>query len=638
MKFLPSLLILLLLLTACFGEALPPEMIPPLVKERVPDSATDTLAALLATDPPQRDLADLAKRLKGVDVSAELPPKQNAVGDIETFWYLQDGTTNVQVSAELIYQSDLINMWVEEGVKFKQKAFDASVTTLENEIIPTNRIFFGDEPRPGIDGDDRINFLHLTSLGDTSATSVIAGYFSGSDLYPATANQFSNEREMLYINLSTGSFDSVDYYQVIAHELEHLIQANTDRNEASWIDEGLAELAAYVNGYTEVDSVNQYVGLTDVQLNNWSQGTSEDLPHYGASFLFSAYILDRFGEEATKMAVQSSENGFHGYQAMLDEIGSDLSTDTLFADWAVTNYLASIGQKPEPYRYNSVTVPDLQLFAEHDSFPVNHAGAVYQYGIDYIALEAEQPLTFNFTGSTQVNLIPTDPHSGSFFVSTYPADRSDMTLTRAFDLSATTTQTVTAKFWTWYQIEEGWDYGYVLVSADNGTTWQMLGNKVDFTEANPQGNNYGVGLTGESGFADEAVWREVFVDLTPYNGQQILLRFEYVTDDAVFEAGWAIDDIRIDALDYYEDFEHGLADWQAEGWIYHANTLSQSYIIRAIYISAETVRVEPLILDSNQTGQFELALDNNTNRVVLTISGNTPITKQRSAYSYTVEK
>ncbi|HFC12789.1 MAG TPA: hypothetical protein ENJ56_08085, partial [Anaerolineae bacterium] len=126
MKNLTALFILLLLLTACFGEESPPEVIPPLVKATVPDSGADTLSALLAAEIPQRDLAALAKRLKGVDVSAELPPKLNRVGDVETFWYLQDGTTNVQVSADLVYQSDLINMWVEEGVNYRQKAFDKS--------------------------------------------------------------------------------------------------------------------------------------------------------------------------------------------------------------------------------------------------------------------------------------------------------------------------------------------------------------------------------------------------------------------------------------------------------------------------------------------------------------------------------
>ncbi len=627
---------LALLAVGCFGEEVPEEVIPPLVVEPVPDAADETLAALLAADPPQRDLADLAQRLKGVDVSAELPPKQNTVGDTETFWYLQNGTTNSEVSAELAYQSDLLNMWVETGVRYSDSDLQASATELETKIIPTNRAFFGDEPRPGIDGDNRINFLHLESLGGSSATSVIAGYFSAADLYPRAANQFSNEREMLYINLDVASFASEAYFEVVAHELEHLIQSNTDRNEESWKDEGLAELSAFVNGYEDIDSVNQYVNLTDVQLNDWSNGTNEDLPHYGASFLWSAYFLDRFGEEATKKAVANEANGFQGYQATLDEIGSGLSTDQLFADWSIANYLTSIGRSEAPYSYDRVDVADIRLFADHDSFPAENTGAVYQYGTDYVRIEADGPVTLDFEGSSQVDMLPTSPHSGEMFVSTFPADRSDMTLTRPIDLTATDAQTVTLNFWSWYQIEEGWDYGYVAVSADSGQSWTLLGNKVDFTQANPQGNNYGVGLTGESGFEDHAVWRELFVDLTPFKGEEILLRFEYVTDDAVFEAGWAIDDIRIDAIGYSEDFENGLGGWEAAGWVHHANTLRQTFLLNAIFIGNDSVRVEPLTLDPTQSGTFTLNLNSGESSIVLTISGSTPITKQRAAYNYEI--
>ena len=637
MKYFPPLFLLIsLLLIGCMQPDIPDEVVPTLVVEAVPDDAAETLAALLAAEPPQRDLVALAQRLKGVDVSAELPPKLNSLGDVEMFWYLQGGQTNVQTSAELVYQSDMINMWVEEGVRFSEKDMLASATVLENDIIPTNRFFFGEEDRPGIDGDNRINFLHLADIGRNGATTAVAGYFSENDTYPAVANQFSNEREILFISLKSASFDSDDYYNFVAHELEHLIQANTDNNEASWVDEGMAELAAHVNTYGRDDATRQYARLTDVQLNDWSQGTHEDLAHYGGSFLFAAYFLDRFGEDATRLLISSAENGFAGFAYALAELDSDLTVDDLFADWVVANYLAGIKRTVAPWRYESVSVPALDTFAEHNDFPTENGGAVYQYGTDYIALNSAEPLTFEFTGSQRVDLLPTTPYSGRYFFSTYPADRSDMHLTREFDLTATEVETITLNFWSWYQIEEGWDYGYVTVSADDGATWEMLGNKVDFTEANPQGNNYGVALTGESGFEDEPVWRELFVDLTPYRGEEVLLRFEYITDQAVFEAGRAIDDITIDAIGYAEDFENGDGGWVAAGWLRHANTLAQTYLLRAIYLSDEDVRVEPLELDATQTGRFDLALNSDFDQVIITVSGNTPVTKQRVAYTYSV--
>ena len=39
------------------------------------------------------------------------------------------------------------------------------------------------------------------------------------------------------------------YEGVIAHELEHLLMNYSDAGELSWVDEGLADTAAFLNGY-----------------------------------------------------------------------------------------------------------------------------------------------------------------------------------------------------------------------------------------------------------------------------------------------------------------------------------------------------------------------------------------------------
>lgn len=608
------------------------EVIPTLVAEAPPDHAAETLNALQSADPPARDLADLAKRLKGVAVSP-VAPATRSVGEVETFWYLDGGDKNMQTSAELRLQSDNLSLWIEEGARVSDSDLAAALIVLDEEIVPTNRAFFGHEIDTG--GDSRINILHLESIGGNGGNTVVAGYFSSADFYPKAANEFSNERKMLYISLSSAPIGSESYYQVIAHELEHMIQATVDRNEVSWVDEGMAELAAYVNGYNEVDSVDSYLRLTDVQLNDWSNGSAEDLAHYGASFLFNAYFLDRFGEDAMKQLVQQEGNGLSGVDAVLQSIDSTLTVGNLFADWVAATYLTGIGRQVAPYSYGAVEIGAVELAADHDAFPVAELGAVNQYGTDYVRIESAEPVQFTFTGSQQSRLLPTDPFSGDYFVTTYPADRSDMMMTGAFDLTDVDADDVTLTFATWYQIEKGWDYGYVLVSADNGATWQTLPS-IYTTEANPHGNNYGVGLTGKSGLESDSVWTDVNIDLSEYKGKSILVRFEYITDDAVFEAGWAIDDIRIPAIDYVETFEDGLGDWELLGWARHSNILPQSFILQAIYLGETDVRIEPLALDINQQGSFTLALNDEFNAAVVTISGSTPVTKQPSAYRYTL--
>ncbi len=56
----------------------------------------------------------------------------------------------------------------------------------------------------------------------------------------------------------------------------------------------------------------------------------------------------------------------------------------------------------------------------------------------------------------------------------------------------------TLDFWTWYDIEDDWDYGYVMASTDGGVTWTPL-DTADTTEENPNGNSFGPALTGCSG-------------------------------------------------------------------------------------------------------------------------------------------
>ncbi|MCB9160169.1 MAG: immune inhibitor A [Caldilineaceae bacterium] len=62
-------------------------------------------------------------------------------------------------------------------------------------------------------------------------------------------------------------------------------------------------------------------------------------------------------------------------------------------------------------------------------------------------------------------------------------------------------------------------------------------------------------------------------DLSAYAGEQVQVRFEYVTDDAVTKSGWFIDDIAIPAIDYATDFEQGADGWESEGWLLTDNRL-----------------------------------------------------------------
>ena len=178
-----------------------------------------------------------------------------------------------------------------------------------------------------------------------------------------------------------------------------------------------------------------------------------------------------------------------------------------------------------------------------------------------------------------------DPHSGenAWFTSTGQND-ADVRLTRSIDVP----QGSDVRFWSWddYTIEEFWDYGFIEVSTDGGTTWEELvvrdeAGDVVSTNEDPNGNleNYfggkKNGLTGDTGG-----YRHDWVDLTPYAGTTIQLRLRLLTDAAFTERGWFADDFSVTAdgeTVFSDDVEGGdngwtatvesLSDTRGTGWV-----------------------------------------------------------------------
>jgi len=126
-------------------------------------------------------------------------------------------------------------------------------------------------------------------------------------------------------------------------------------------------------------------------------------------------------------------------------------------------------------------------------------------------------------------------HSGTqSFYGGYTNDRNaKLTSLYAHDIEAGDT----LFFWTWYEIEENWDYAYVEVSTDGGATYYNIPGNIT-TTYNPNGGNAGNGITGNSGG-----WILAEFPLDAYADSSVMLRFRYKTDGYVLEEGIYIDDI-----------------------------------------------------------------------------------------------
>jgi hypothetical protein len=240
-------------------------------------------------------------------------------------------------------------------------------------------------------------------------------------------------------------------------------------------------------------------------------------------------------------------------------------------------------------------------------------------------------LEIGFSGSTVVPLAGNEVHSGAYQWWAMRGDEGDARLTRAFDLSGLSQATLEA--WMWYDLEEDYDYGYVAVSADGGENWQLLSNE-HTTMDDPSGDSYGPALTGRSGGGATATWVEQAFDLSPYAGQEILVRFEVITDESVTRPGLALDDLAIPELGYTDDVENGDGGWQAEGWLRVTEKIPQAFLVQVIKLGPEP-QVQRMILDGDNQGSLTLSgLGTEINEAVLAISAVTPYTTEPATYSY----
>ena len=609
-----------------------PEVVPTISRPPADSVTSETIDTLNKTLVPENDPYELACRLeKKCDVTREVPGKEYKVGDKETFWILNGDTVeHNKITATLLYITPHTYFWAQDGASVNKNDMKKLMDTFETQIYPKDREFFGSEWTPGIDGDEHIFVVYADGLGASTA-----GYFNSTDSFSPVIKEYSNAHESFMVSITQDLGDEYTY-ATLAHEFVHMIQFPTDRNDQSWLTEGFAEVGAFLNGYGVGGWDWAYAGEPDLQLNDWNAEPGTNGPHYGQSFLYLTYFLDRFGEEATKALNTNPENGLSSVDDTLVDLnitdpqtGKVITADDVFMDWAAAMYLLDGNVGDGRYTYHNY--PDAPQTSETEQVSTCPSSVmdrtVNQYGIDYIKFDCTGDHTIHFSGSTVAGLLPADASSGEYVVWSNKGDESDMTLTREFDFTGASAP-IKISYKTWYNIEEEWDYLYLEVSTD-GKNWEIL-KTPSGTDSNPSGNAYGWGYTGSSGG-----WITEEVDLSEYAGKKVQLRFEYVTDAAVNEEGLMLDDISIDAINYKSDFETDDGGWVAAGFARLKNALPQTYRLTLI-VKGDTTTVTHIALNADQTAEIPVSLKSGE-EAVLIVSGMTRFTTIPAPYQVEVK-
>lgn len=593
--------------------------------------AFETLETLQTAIIPSADLVYLAERYEGkegIPLQLTTPPVIYQVGDKLDFYKLNVDTNKTsQITAVLRYATDNVYFWAEEGLDLGQSELDEVMAVFEDEIYPINQEFFGKEWLPGVDNDPHLYILYASDMGIH-----LAGYTASSDEVLTEAHEYSNAHEMFYINSDVQSLSDPYTLSVMAHEFQHLIHGYHDGNEELWLNEGFSELSTLLNGYEAggFDSLFSY--NTDVQLNDWSTNADENDAHYGASFLYVTYVLNRFGEDITKDIVADPLDGFTSIDHVLlqngltdPETGKPIIADDFFADWAITNYLNDPSY--EDGRYSYIIYPSAPAAAPTETITycdgVQLDRSVHQYGADYIELACDsEEIQLHFSGSSSVPILPVSTGTNKFMWSNR-ADSSATKLTREFDFTDVSGP-ITLTYNTWYDLEEDYDYLY-LIATENGGDGQIVLTP-SCTGLDLTGNSYGCGYNGRSNG-----WITEEADLTQFAGKSIMLSFEYITDEAVTAEGFIVDDISIPSIDYQTDFENDDGGWTSEGFVRIENAIPQSFLVSIIDSSGETP-VQKYTLGSGEELSLTLKALSQGDEYVLVVSGSSRYTRQQATY------
>jgi hypothetical protein len=455
---------------------------------------------------------------------------------------------------------------------------------------------------PGLGPEQRIILLHARLTG-------AGGYFNQGDEFPESIVPLSNDGEILYIDAGALESPGTPYNALAAHELQHLIHYHADPDEEAWVNEGLSQIAAEIVGGGS-DWLRTFLLQPDTQLNDWPD-TGDSTVHYAASELFFRYLLDRFGGAASARALLAEPgDGVAGVNAYLQRFGTTF--EDVFADWVAANYLDAPSGK---YAHRDLDARVKTKVAIRQ--PGSGEGDVSQFGADYLEVDAPGGV-FAFDGADSVS-IGVPPYDGAFWWAGR-GDGIDARLTRELDLTGLTSATLRFSFWT--QTERGWDYAYAAISTDGGQRWQALSGR-HTTDYDPVGNAYGPGYTGDSGG-----WQDEEIDLTPFAGQRVLLRFEYITDDATNLAGFAIDDIEVPEAGFL-DTADGDAGWKTEGFQQVRGPLPQRFIVQKVE-GEQVTRVE---LDAGNRAEIPLS-----GPTTIIISGSTEGTSEPAAYRWELRR
>lgn len=591
-------------------EARPPFIVPPaVIQEPISLQQWRDLESLWEISPPVYDYYEVARRYGDAVGERTVAGKIGRSGDMRTFW-----VDDEEISAELILITDNFYLWSETSLDYDAAAFETIAPQLETDIYPKMLGLYGEPWNPGIDNDPHISILHLADGNQFDEI----GFFNSVNQFPRTLDDTSNEQEIIFLNMSGLELGSSLYFATLAHELHHLIHWNLDANETVWLNEGMAQLTEIYLGYQTSETLD-YLDETDTQLNFWDYDEFAVYRHYAVSYLFLTYLWEQFDDDTIRQIAASPQNGMSSIRTVLEQVAPERAFEQVLSDWAVANLLDDT-TRDERYGYRNLTLGFPDKTERIRETPFEKVKPISQYGVHYIDVREEGTFTVSFAGDSSAEILPLSLTHDRFWFAPSESDLA-ATLTRRIDLSAVNAATL--EFTAYFELEPDFDFAYLSISTDEGRSWQTALPRESFTAG-----VYGAAMTGFSNEQEgnDNGWVNESIALDDYAGQEILLRFEVLSDGAFSERGFALAQVDIPEIGLRSTPAD--SEWVLDGFVVIGSTIPQQWSIQLV----QGGEVTPLQLDEVNRGRWVVTVEDSAEPTTLIIMPQTPFVNNAAYY------
>jgi len=409
------------------------------------------------------------------------------------------------------------------------------------------------------------------------------------------------------------------YDGTTAHEYQHLIHADYNPTDPSFMNEGCSTFAEMVVGYAvDWGSINSFLATPDNSLTEWEdQSGINVLADYGQAQLWATYLNDHYSTDDKQFLSEFiiSGPGIAGINVALASLGHDVTFEDVFKDWQMANLIHS-GDGLYNYKtidFNDPEAGEMRIYEVKEKWPADVFGTdfgntvsildfdtgisrVGSYGTDYILLNKlkwQYDTELQFDGD-DVAWVPHWYKEGTAWYSSSSEPETALDLYLDVDLTGDSVLTID----TMYEIEGYWDFGFVQIYNETSGEWVSLANDdttyLHYTATTPEIISSLPGLTGNSGG-----WITMDFDLSGYSGDATI-RFRYMTDWGYQDPGWWIDNVRIDGTPVSEDDYWDLYDPPTTSFI--VTVIRQDFWEGEYYFSLVT----EMVLDADNSGVLDL--------------------------------